>query len=84
METADTTEPLSLADAQALSLARQALATGEARRARLEARLTIGDVARVVGCTTWAVLRWEAGQRVPAAEFGVPYGRLLRRLGVRP
>jgi transcriptional regulator with XRE-family HTH domain len=44
---------------------RAALNSGEARRIREAARLTISEVARAVGVDQSTVWRWENGARVP-------------------
>lgn len=60
--------------------AREAAASGAARRARLGARLTQQEVASACGVSAKTVAMWETGQRTPSGTPALEYGRLLRQL----
>jgi DNA-binding XRE family transcriptional regulator len=60
--------------------ARQACMTGAGARLRKQAGLTKSEVARVVGVTPAAGLRWESGVARPGEHNALAYGRLLRQL----
>jgi DNA-binding transcriptional regulator YiaG len=53
------------------------LASGEARRMRLEHGLTQTELGRVVGVTKGVVCNWEAGRRFPSQAAALKYGELL-------
>jgi DNA-binding transcriptional regulator YiaG len=67
---------------QALELteARRLLQTGEARRIREAAGLSLQEVGEVVGTSSAALSRWETGQRRPTGRAALRYARLLARL----
>jgi DNA-binding XRE family transcriptional regulator len=66
----------------ALALAaRDDLKDGSARRRRLEAGVSLADMARALGVSHQRVSGWESGKHVPSAECALAYGRLLARLG---
>jgi DNA-binding transcriptional regulator YiaG len=65
---------------QHLAEARALLASGEARRIREAARLSLTDVAGAVGADYSSVGRWERGERVPRGPAAIKYARLLTRL----
>lgn len=67
---------------QALELteARRLLQTGEARRIREAAGLSLQEVGEVVGTSSAALSRWETGQRRPTGRAALRYARLLGRL----
>lgn len=67
-------------DLAALLRARRWAADGEARRLRLQANLSLADLAETVRVGRSTLHRWENGSRRPAAEPGVRYGRLLAEL----
>lgn len=50
------------------------------REIRDGAGLSRAVLARDLGCTEYAVLAWENGERRPGARLGAAYGRLLRQL----
>ena len=56
-------------------------ASGEAGHLRRAARLSLADVANVVGVEPSTVLRWERGA-APRGERAQRYGDLLWRLAV--
>ena len=60
---------------------RRFLRTGQARRLRLRAGLSLQEVAGAVGASAPAVFRWEVAERVPRGERAVRYWRLLQSLG---
>lgn len=68
------------ADLAAVSWARAACASGEARKIREDARLTLDDMASGCGVTRGAVWLWETGQRAPGRDKALAYARLLRSL----
>lgn len=70
-----TVDPVALAEVRALC------ASGTAKRLRLDARLSLLEVARFIDAghpTT--VLRWENGERSPHGAVALRYRALLRRL----
>jgi DNA-binding transcriptional regulator YiaG len=68
---------------QEVAEVRALLASGEARRMREQARVSLAEMARHVGCAHSSVLRWEEGRRVPSEDNTLRYGRLLNLLGRR-
>lgn len=54
--------------------------TGEARTVRLNARLSLRDVALSIGVDTSTVGRWETGRRVPRGTAAWRYAELIDRL----
>jgi DNA-binding transcriptional regulator YiaG len=75
-----------MAQAQILRLVRvrAAASSGEARRLREAAQLSIGEVASVCGVDQSTVWRWERGARSPRGPAALKYGDLidsLRRQG---
>jgi transcriptional regulator with XRE-family HTH domain len=56
---------------------RRLLASGEARRIRELAGLSLSDVAADIGVTGSAVYRWERGERVPRGRAAADYAVLL-------
>jgi len=62
---------------------REAAQTGEARRLRLAAGLSLGEVASEVGVGVPTVWRWENGQRRPRGTAAVRYAKLLEALEMR-
>ncbi|MFE7947374.1 helix-turn-helix domain-containing protein [Streptomyces sp. NPDC057426] len=71
-----------MAQNQILRLAqvRAAVASGEARRLREAARLTIGEVANACGVDQSTVWRWERGIRSPRGDRALRYGDLIDSL----
>ncbi len=55
------------------SLARRLLRDGAGREIRIAACLSQVELARLVGCSTSAVNRWEAGQRRPTGQLAEKY-----------
>lgn len=67
-------------DLDDLLRARELARSGEARRLRLAAPLSLGEMARAVGVSVATVSRWEAGERQPTGEGAVRWARRLARL----
>lgn len=72
-------------DTQVLRLAevRAAAASGEAARLRLEAQLSLGEVARACGVDQSTVWRWENGERRPRGNAALLYGQIIDTLRQR-
>jgi len=60
--------------------ARTLLASGEARRIRLAAGLSLEKAAAEVGVSASAIYRWERGDRIPRSRGAVEYAARLLRL----
>lgn len=73
-------EPLDIAD---LAAARFLATSGEGRRIRLAARITVRELARQIGVSKLTVRRWESGAMVPRADHAVAYLAALRQIGAR-
>jgi transcriptional regulator with XRE-family HTH domain len=63
-----------------LTRVRGLAADGTARKLRLEAGLSLGEVAEHVGVGIPTVSRWEQGERRPRGRFALRYGALLEAL----
>lgn len=63
---------------------RAAVASGEARRLREAARLSLAEVASACGADQSTIWRWEQGKRVPRGELALAYGELLDELRDTP
>ncbi|WP_442814924.1 helix-turn-helix domain-containing protein [Streptomyces sp. NBC_01775] len=59
---------------------RAALNSGEARRLREAANLSIGEVAKACDVDQSTVWRWERGTRTPRGEPAVAYARFIQSL----
>lgn len=59
---------------------RAAASSGEARRLREIAQLSIGEVAKACGVDQSTVWRWERGTRKPRGEAALAYGELIESL----
>ncbi len=70
----------SLTAAERLVEARALLRSGEARRIRLAAGLSVERIAGDVGASASAIHRWERGERVPRGRAATDYVALLLRL----
>ncbi|MGW0169526.1 helix-turn-helix domain-containing protein [Streptomyces sp. NPDC003343] len=68
--------------AQLLRLAevRAAVSSGEARRLREAADLSISEIAHACGVDQSTVWRWERGVRKPRGRLALAYGELLDSL----
>jgi transcriptional regulator with XRE-family HTH domain len=60
--------------------ARDAARSGRARRLRTATGLSQAEVAAVIGVSSFAVSRWESGDRRPRGAPAIAYARLLRDL----
>lgn len=67
-----------------LVLVRQLASSGEARRRRQDADLSLSEIAEAVGVTTGTVWKWETGLRRPNGAAAIKYLSLLDRLGSLP
>lgn len=63
-----------------LSRARSLARSGEARRIRERARLTVREVAKGIGVDPATVSRWERGMTVPRGDQAARWESLLIRL----
>jgi DNA-binding transcriptional regulator YiaG len=63
-----------------LAQVRAAVSSGEARRLREEAQLSIGEVARACGVDQSTVWRWERGTRQPRGRPALALADLLEDL----
>ncbi|WP_326597775.1 helix-turn-helix domain-containing protein [Streptomyces sp. NBC_01803] len=59
---------------------RAAVSNGEARRLRVAADLSIGEVARACGVDQSTVWRWEKGTRRPCGHGALQYAKLIAEL----
>lgn len=68
--------------AQALRLVRlrAAVASGEAQRLRVAAKLSISEVADACGVDQSTVWRWEKGTRLPRGDHALEYADLIESL----
>jgi len=66
--------------AERLVSARYLVASGEARRIRHAADLSLAEMSRVVGVDLSTVGRWERRERVPRGAAALKYAELLERL----
>lgn len=60
---------------------RAALASGDAKAARMKADVSIAEAARVVGISRQALWAWEEQISAPTDKHALAYGRLLAALG---
>lgn len=67
-------------DLSRLARARELAATGEAKRIRVNARLTLSEFADACEVDTSTIWRWEVGRRSPRGAAAVRYARLLESL----
>lgn len=63
-----------------LAQVRAALVSGEARRLRVEAQLSIGEVARECGVDQSTIWRWENGVRTPRGKTALAYSKVIDSL----
>jgi DNA-binding transcriptional regulator YiaG len=68
------------ADLAAIIKVRRLCATGEAKKIRVNARVTRAEMARLAKTTGPAVTRWEECQRRPQGAHATRYYRALVRL----
>lgn len=64
----------------ALVAARRAAQSGQARRIRIAAGLSLADLAAALGVSRAALSRWECGHRVPRGAAAQRYAGLLEAL----
>lgn len=67
-------------DTLLLAKARRLASTGEALNIRLEAGLSVGDVARAIGGNVSTIWRWERGQRAPRGGAAIAWAQLMNEL----
>jgi DNA-binding transcriptional regulator YiaG len=72
--------PLDIAE---LAAARFMSTSGEGKRIRLAARLSLSELAAAVGVTKASVCRWESGDMIPRGAHAAAYLAALRRIGGR-
>jgi transcriptional regulator with XRE-family HTH domain len=65
---------------EAIATARAWATSGVARSLREGRRLTLREIAAVVGVVPSTILRWERGERRPRGAAAARYGAVLRRL----
>ncbi|MEU0809545.1 helix-turn-helix transcriptional regulator [Streptomyces sp. NPDC005970] len=63
-----------------LAQVRAALVSGEARRLRIAAQLSIGEVAHECGVDQSTIWRWENGVRTPRGKAALAYGEVIDSL----
>jgi transcriptional regulator with XRE-family HTH domain len=63
-----------------LACVRDLVASGEARTRRVQAGLSLSDVARAVQVAPTTIWRWEGGRRSPRGQAALRYGHLLDSL----
>lgn len=63
-----------------LTEARALVASGEARRIRLAAGLSLLEVGAPVGVDPSTIGRWERRERMPRGRAAIRYAQVLRRL----
>lgn len=56
---------------------RAAIRSGEARRLRQGAKLSLAEVGAACGADQSTVWRWEMGKRLPRGELALAYGNVL-------
>jgi DNA-binding transcriptional regulator YiaG len=66
--------------AERLARARHIAASGEARRCRQQAGVTLHEIAEDLGVNTMTVWRWENGKRRPRGEAALKYVALIDKL----
>lgn len=67
-----------------LSRIRELAASGEARRIRIESRLSLPELASAVGVGVSTMSRWERAQRRPQGSAAMRYADVLHALQKRP
>jgi DNA-binding XRE family transcriptional regulator len=64
-----------------VSLTRCIAQDGSAKRLRVQAQLSLGDMSRALGgVPATTIMRWERGEHLPSADLAVRYGALLAAL----
>lgn len=59
---------------------RQLIDSGEGRRLRRAANVSLGEIASEVGVTLQTIQKWETGQKYPNDLHAMKYTRVLERL----
>jgi DNA-binding transcriptional regulator YiaG len=59
---------------------RRLVKSGEARRIREEAGLSLGEAAAAASVSVAGLWRWEAGERVPTGDPALRYAGFLRKI----
>lgn len=67
-------------EVERLALVRQLSASGEARRIRQAANVSLNDIASEAGVAAPTVWKWETGARRPGGTPALKYLRTLERL----
>jgi DNA-binding transcriptional regulator YiaG len=67
-------------DAVKIAVARRLAKSGEGRRIRIHAGLSIGEVAEVCHVSHVSVGRWERGIRRPTGSAAIRYAELMTAL----
>lgn len=72
--------PASPEDLTRIAKVRAMCASGDARRIREKARVTLREVATAIGADMSAVARWETGAAMPTTQFVLAYGDALKAM----
>jgi DNA-binding transcriptional regulator YiaG len=67
-------------EVEALALVRSMIRSGEARKIREDAGLSLSEAAQPVKVDPVTIWRWEAGQRTPRGDDALRYLRVLQVL----
>lgn len=70
-------------DVERLARVRGLALSGEARRIRTEARVSLADIGKACGVAESTVYRWESGLRAPRGRPAIRYLKLLDRLAAQ-
>ena len=70
-----------MADLVKVSRARQLLGSGEGRRMREKARLSLREMADMIGIDHSSLARWETGESLPGREPAQRWHDAMRSLG---
>lgn len=68
-------------DIERLALVRRICSSGEARRRRITAQVSLREVAEACGVDPGAVHKWETGQRVPRQDAALRYLAVIEMIG---
>lgn len=71
---------MSIQDLERLARVRELIASGEAKRLRVAADVSLSEVAAACGVDTSSVWRWETGRRSPRGSDALQYARVLAML----
>lgn len=67
-------------EVERLTQVRRMCITGEARRRRLDARLSVNELAAACGVSGLTVHRWETGSRRPRRDAALRYLNVLEKI----